>query len=149
MMVIKKILILCLILAFGIAFEIHSARLFTFPSTTSECRFKPGYYIESIPLESGELTIHVDITNEFATFHRIIDKFYVKNKINWVKDCEFELITLEITDPILMDSDFIGNKTHYRVKQIKDTLYQYAEVNKQNVISLQFQGLVFPHAVME
>ncbi|TGM80406.1 hypothetical protein [Leptospira bouyouniensis] len=146
---IRKITTFCLVLVFGFGYEIHSARLFTFPSTNNDCRFKPGYYIESIPLEDGELKIHVEITNEFATFHRIIDKYYVKNEINWTKDCEFELVTLEITDPILLDSDFIGNKTYYRVKQVKETTFQYMEVNKQNVISLQFQGLVFPHAVME
>ncbi|XDD47831.1 hypothetical protein AB3N60_07080 [Leptospira sp. WS39.C2] len=149
----KKLIFLILILSFGMVFQIHSAKLFSIPTTATqgnqECRMKSGYYLEMIPLENGELKIHVEITNEYATFHRIIDKFYVKNKINWLKDCEFELVTLEITDPILLDVDFIGNKTYYKMKQIDENHYQYVEVNKQNVLSLLYQGIHFPHAIVE
>lgn len=149
----KKVIVLFLFLCLGMVFHLHSAKLFSIPAATNptnqECRLKSGYYLETIPLENGELNIHVEITNEFATFHRIIDKFYVKNKINWLKDCEFELVTLEITDPILLDTDFIGNKTYYKVKQINENKYQYVEVNKQNVLSLDYQGIYFPHAVVE
>jgi|GEM_PF-5867956 len=151
-MIPKKLLLFSFILVTAMSFQLHSARLFPIPNANQsnlECRLKTGYYLETIPLENGELNIHVEITNEFATFHRIIDKFYVKNKINWLKDCEFELVTLEITDPILLDSDFIGNKTYYKVKQINENKYQYVEVNKQNVLSLDYQGVYFPHAVVE
>ncbi|MCW7470333.1 hypothetical protein [Leptospira kanakyensis] len=109
------------------------------------CKFKPGYYIETIHFGENTLVIHVEITEELINFHRVIDQLYVKNKLVWTGDCEFEMVTLEITDPILLDSDWIGKRTNYKAVAIDNNIYNYIKIEKNATSqTLKFQGKSFP-----
>lgn len=116
------------------------------PKPNLNCKLKNGYYTQTISIGESVLTIHIEITDQSADFHRIIDKYYVKNRIHWTSDCQFELITREITDPILIDVDWIGNTTYYKVAAVDKNLYNYIKMEKNETPQqLKYQGPSFPH----
>ncbi|EMY62108.1 hypothetical protein [Leptospira terpstrae] len=142
---IKKIKALSIFLILISLNSIYSIN-FQKPKTNLNCKLKNGYYTQSIAIGENILIIHIEITDESANFHRVINKYYVKNKINWISDCQFELITQEITDPILVDVDWIGNTTYYKVAAIDKNLYSYIKIEKNETPQqLKYQGTSFPH----
>lgn len=109
-----------------------------------KCRFVEGYYKWHIPIEDEVFVIHIEYSNEEITYHRVIDKFYVKNKITWTSQCEFELTTLEISDPILLDSDWVGKKSKYKIIKASNNEYSYVGIDDTSTRVLKWINGKFP-----
>lgn len=98
-----------------------------------ECRFKNGYYIRDIGPPIG--TIRYQITHATFIAHREVNRFYVKNRLEWVGPCTYRLITIQVTDPILKPGDWPGKKADYQILGRKGRVYLIKVLKTGNVVA--------------
>ena len=96
-----------------------------------ECRFKSGLYHQKLSAPIG--TIQYEITTATLIGHRKVNELYVKNRLEWVGDCTYKLITIKVHDPILEDNDWPGKEADYTILAIKGNDYIIRD-NKRGIM---------------
>ena len=89
--------------------------------TADQCRFKPGYYERKLGPPVG--TIRFEIGAFTLNAHRVVNRYYVTNRLEWTGPCTYRLITIKVHDPILEGDDWPGNVTEYRIVAVQGNRY--------------------------
>ena len=89
--------------------------------TAEQCRFKPGYYERKLGPPVG--TIRFEIGAFTLNAHRVVNRYFVTNRLEWTGPCTYRLITIKVHDPILEGEDWPGNVTEYRIVAVQGNRY--------------------------
>ena len=85
-------------------------------------------------IDGQDSTCYIIINNTEHVEYYESNKYYIKSKLNWLNDCEYEATIIEISLPNFPFGPGPGEVMHVSFKKIDDKIVSYvATVRGQNV----------------